>query len=403
MLFKQTDIGEFPADWDIVSIGSFVTEYRGGASLKPFDFTSTGVKVLPKGGVGRTGWLRVEESDQKYCSPEYAAANYRNQVNETYTIIVLRDLVPSGPSIGLMVQISEQETFVLAQGVYGFKVNENVSPSYLVQLSNTYWYRKLANSIMVGSTQVHITNTAFKRAQIPLPPFHEQEAIAEALSDTDALIEVLEQLLTKKRQIKQGAMQELLTGKRRLPGYSEKWNTRKLGSITEIIMGQSPRSSQYNTNGLGLPLIQGNADILNRKTIKRVFTTEVTKRGRSGDILMSVRAPVGEISRAMFDVCLGRGVCAIRYPNDFIYHAMIAKEPAWVKLSKGSTFDAVNSADINDFEIELPFGKKEQSSIAKILSDIDTGIAALEEKITKTRQIKQGMIQELLTGRIRLL
>jgi type I restriction enzyme S subunit len=241
------------------------------------------------------------------------------------------------------------------------------------------------------------------RMPIPLPPTKaEQESIAEALSDADALIESLEQLLAKKRQIKQGAMQELLTGKKRLSGFSGEWEVKRLGELAEIVMGQSPSSVHYNNSGHGLPLIQGNADISDRQTIKRVFTTEVTKRGRSGDILMSVRAPVGEISRAGFDICLGRGVCAISFPNDFLYYALIGKEPTWARLSKGSTFDSVNSADVKAFELELPMEESEQTAIAAIFSDMDAEIAALEAKLAKARSLKQGMMQELLTGRIRL-
>jgi type I restriction enzyme S subunit len=152
-----------------------------------------------------------------------------------------------------------------------------------------------------------------------------------------------------------------------------------------------------------LPLIQGNADILDRKTIKRIFTNEITKRGKCGDILMSVRAPVGEISRAGFDVCLGRGVCAIRYKNNFLYHHLICIEPKWARLSKGSTFDSVNSADVKALEVHLPLDGSEQTAIATVLSDMDTELTALETRRDKTRALKQGMMQELLTGRIRLL
>lgn len=248
-----------------------------------------------------------------------------------------------------------------------------------------------------------ITQSILHLVRIPLPPTKaEQKAIAEALSDADALIESLEQLLAKKHQVKQGAMQELLTGKKRLPGFSGMWEAKRLGGIAEIVMGQSPSSLNYNTKGVGLPLIQGNADIANRKTIRRIFTTEITKRGKCGDLLMSVRAPVGEISRAEFDVCLGRGVCAIRYTNDFMYHYLISQEPSWAKLSKGSTFDSVNSSDVKALEIHLPINTDDQTAIATILSDMDTEIAALEAKLAKACQLKQGMMQELLTGRIRL-
>ena len=117
---------------------------------------------------------------------------------------------------------------------------------------------------------------------------------------------------------------------------------------------------------------------------------------------MSVRAPVGEISRAVFDVCLGRGVCAIRY-GDFLYHYLISQEASWARLSKGSTFDSVNSTDVKALEVCLPTDTHEQTAIATVLSDMDAEIAALETRREKTRALKQGMMQELLTGRIRLI
>ena len=166
-------------------------------------------------------------------------------------------------------------------------------------------------------------------------------------------------------------------------------------------MGQSPSSKFYHTNGEGIPLIQGNADIVDRRTIRRISTTQITKRGQRGDILLSVRAPVGEVSRATFDVCLGRGVCALRFPNDFLYHYLVFIEPSWAKHSKGSTFDSVSSADVRGVELELP-GAAEQTAIAAVLSDMDIEIEALERRRDKARQIKQGMMQQLLTGRVRL-
>ena len=163
-----------------------------------------------------------------------------------------------------------------------------------------------------GTTCSEITLADLRRIGVPSPSLHaEQEAIAEALSDADALVESLEQLLVKKRQLKQGAMQELLTGKKRLPGFSGEWEVKRLGDVAEIVMGQSPSSRHYNRKGDGLPLIQGNADISDRKTIRRVFTTEITKRCRCGDILMSGRAPVGEGSSGVLHACIGRGVWAV--------------------------------------------------------------------------------------------
>jgi type I restriction enzyme S subunit len=224
----------------------------------------------------------------------------------------------------------------------------------------------------------------------------------EALSDVDALLGALDRLIAKKSDLKQAAMQKLLTCQTRLPGFHGEWEVKRLGDVAEIVMGQSPSSANYNPSGVGLPLIQGNADIENRKTIKRIFTTQITKRGKSGDILMSVRAPVGEVSRAAFDVCLGRGVCAIRYENDFMYHYLIYLEPTWAKHSKGSTFDSVNSADVKALEVHLPTNLSEQTAIAEMLGNMDAELAGLEQRREKTRALKQAMMQELLTGRIRL-
>jgi len=384
-----------PEEWSEVPLGQLISSVTYGSSAK--SNTQGRIPVLRMGNLqgGNISW-----DDLVYTNDEAEIRRFRLDsgdvlFNRTNTI----DLV------GKTAIYKGEQPAIFA----GYLIRINVDKARLdsrflnyilnAEFSRTYSAKVL--SIAVG--QANINAQKLKTYPIPLPPTKaEQEAIAEALSDADALIESLEQLIDKKRQLKQGAMQELLTGRKRLPGFRREWEARRLGDIAEVVMGQSPSSVYYNNKGNGLPLIQGNADIADRKTIKRVFTTEITKRGRCGDILMSVRAPVGEVSRAVFDVCLGRGVCAIRYSNDFLYHALIAKEPTWVKLSKGSTFDSVNSTDVKSFGIEMPTNEAEQTAIASILSDMDAEIAALEAKLFKARQIKQGMMQELLTGRIRL-
>lgn len=207
----------FSGAWEVKRLGSFISDFRGGAPLKPSDFTEHGFKVLPKGGIVRGGILKIEDEDQQFCSEKYAESHRNNVVENKYTIVVLRDLVPSGPTIGLMVKIPSSDKYVLAQGVYGFIVDEQeVFADYLIHLSNTKEYRYLMQSIMVGSTQVHITNTAFKEIEFDFPPLEEQEAIAAVLSDMDAEISALEEQREKTVALKQGMMQELLTGKTRL-------------------------------------------------------------------------------------------------------------------------------------------------------------------------------------------
>ena len=220
--YKLTELGEIPEDWEMVPFGKIISEMRGGANLSPSDYVQDGLPVIPKSGVTWGGVLKIKEKDQQFCKAEMRNTYSSNIVDEAYTIIVLRDLVPSGPNIGLIVNIKEEKKYLLAQGVYGFKLKPEYSAAYLSQLSNSLEYRKLMKSILVGSTQVHIRSSTLKEVSLPLPPsLQEQAAIANVLSDMDTELDSLQQRLSKTQKIKQGMMQELLTGKTRLPFASD--------------------------------------------------------------------------------------------------------------------------------------------------------------------------------------
>jgi type I restriction enzyme S subunit len=421
--FKMTEAGVIPEDWQIVPLGNVITEFRGGASLKPSDFTSAGVKVLPKGGVGRTGWLDVSDADIQYCPVEYADRHRRNQVDETFTIVVLRDLVPSGPSIGLMIQIRDRQTYVLAQGVYGFKVSQRAVSGYLVQLSNTQWYRKLANSIMVGSTQVHITNTAFKLAQIPLPAPAEQNAIARALSDADALIESLEQLITKKRHLKQGTMQELLTGKKRLPGFGGEWEVKRLGDVVITIPGGIYGVENPSDGLVPMPVATtahiSDDDQWNGKAMQVRYFTEnqiAIYAVQDGDLVVvkssgsaaSIKSgKIGLVSKEEAGAFVFSNFLMVLRPKAVIskylyfYQTSYNVKKLLPSLVEASTYPNIRRNEYLAINIPLP-PKEEQTAIATILSDMDAEITALETRLAKTRSLKQGMMHNLLTGKIRL-
>ncbi len=262
------------------------------------------------------------------------------------------------------------------------------------------------NQIDSGSAIPSTSRETFYNFSVVIPPLLEQHAIATALSNIDALITSLDKLIAKKRDIKQATMQQLLTGKTRLPGFSGEWQEKKLREIAYINMGQSPDSRNYNIKGVGMPLIQGNADIENRKSISRVWTTQITKICNEGDLIMTVRAPVGSIGIATKDSCLGRGVCSlkpIRDDNRFLFHLMVFLEEKWRILEQGSTFTSANSSQIAEFPLLIANSIKEQQAIATVLSDMDAEITALEHKREKTHMLKQGMMQELLTGKTRLI
>lgn len=173
-----------------------------------------------------------------------------------------------------------------------------------------------------------------------------------------------------------------------------------LGNITKIEMGQSPDSKYYNTNSLGLPLIQGNADIKERKSINRIWTTQITKECDEGDILMTVRAPVGKIGIASYHSCIGRGVCAIKAVNvdlNYLYYLLLSKEDSWQIYEQGSTFTAVGSKEIFNFPLIVVASIPEQTHIANILKTCDIVIEKTKVAISKYNSIKQGMLQDLFT------
>ena len=393
--YKQTEVGVIPEEWDVIPLAGLCRSICDGTHFTP-RYVEHGVPFYSVENVTANDFTNTKFISRaehavliKRCKPE------RGDILMTrITAGVLGDTRIIDWDVNASIYVS------LAL----LKPNARIVPEYLYRYSKSNAFvRDLERRALVNATPKKINMRDIGAIPIPAPRSEaEQRAIAQALTDADALLGVLDRLIAKKRDLKRAAMQQLLTGQTRLPGFHGEWDLKRLGDVAEIVMGQSPSSSNYNAKEAGLPLIQGNADIKNRKTINRIFTTQITKRGKRGDILMSVRAPVGEISRATVDVCLGRGVCAVRYDNDFMYHYLISLEPTWAKHSKGSTFDSVNSADVKAVEIRLPRDPNEQTVIAEVLTDMDTELATLEERREKTRVLKQAMMQELLTGITRL-
>ena len=180
------------------------------------------------------------------------------------------------------------------------------------------------------------------------------------------------------------------------------WDVTKLSLLAKITMGQSPDSSFYNNQEIGIPLIQGNADINNRITSPKIFTSQITKTCDVGDIIMSVRAPVGNISKSIHKACIGRGVCSIKslLVNDYLYHYLLFVEKKWIKFAQGSTFEAVNSDGIKRYNICLPLKSEEQQKIAEILSTWDKAIELKEKFIEEKKELKRGLMQKLLFKRV---
>lgn len=179
------------------------------------------------------------------------------------------------------------------------------------------------------------------------------------------------------------------------------WKVKRLGEVSNVIMGQSPESKNYFNFEIGLPLLQGNADIKERKSIKRIWTNQITKICEENDIVMSVRAPVGTIAKATYKSCIGRGICSIQSNEliikQFLFIFLERCEPNWAKLSQGSTFESINSDDIKSLKIPLP-PLPEQQKIAEILSKFDEAINTTKQIVVELKVRNKGLYQNLFNG-----
>lgn len=207
--FKADDGSEF-GEWENKTLSKFIIKHIGGASLKPSDFVEQSeYEVIPKKAIVPNGYLNLDKDNPTYCSEDFFKANLKNTVDNTYLVTVLRDLVPSGPSIGYIVKYMENTQYILAQGVYGFKLKEELNKDFLIHYSNTKAYRLVMQSIMVGSTQVHIRNQDFFGIEIPVPCLAEQTKIANFLSAIDQKIEVAAQQIEQAKTWKKGLLQQM--------------------------------------------------------------------------------------------------------------------------------------------------------------------------------------------------
>ena len=262
--------------------------------------------------------------------------------------------------------------------------------------------KKRIASLAQGNSVVHLYNNQLKTLRLNLPELKEQQKIATFLTAVDKKISQLQQKKSLLEQYKKGVMQQIFNQELRFRDDDGKefpdWEEKRLGDIAKVVMGQSPNSSSYNTNSVGTYLIQGNADIKERLTSPRNWTSEPTKLCDIGDLILTVRAPVGAIAKSKHNGCIGRGVCSIKNNSnsdiEFLYQFLLDYEDKWVRLEQGSTFTAVSGKDINSIKIALP-SKEEQTKIANFLSSIDAKIGLVATQLENTQQFKKGLLQQM--------
>jgi len=403
--YKQTDLGAIPEDWSVVPLGRLVSSVEYGSAAK--SNAEGDIPVLRMGNLqdGKIDWDDLVFTNDAYEIKKYALSSGDVLFNRTNTIdLVGKTAIYQGarPAVfaGYLIRINTDKA-VLDSKFLNYVLNAEFSKKHSAKVL----------SVAVG--QANINGQKLKTYPIPFPPTKaEQEAIAEALSDADALIESLEQLITKKRNLKQGAMQELLTGKMRLPGFNREWGITNFGSIAEKIIGggtPSRSNSDYWNGDVPWMTVKDFACHTPLGTLETI-TSEGLKSSAShlipkNTLITSTRMALGKAVIFEVDVSINQDLKAI-FPNKdmdtrFLYFWFQCNASRIAEMGSGSTVMGLSLGELK----KIPFLKpphQEQTAIATILSDMDAEITALETKLTKARHIKQGMMQELLTGRIRL-
>ena len=407
--YKQTEVGAIPEDWEVVPLRRLITSVEYGSSAKS---NATGqVPVLRMGNLqgGKIDWDDLVFTDDESEIRKYSLTSGDVLFNRTNTIdLVGKTAIYKGerPAIfaGYLIRINTDKALLESR--------------FLNYVLNAEFSRKHSAKVLsVAVGQANINGQKLKSYPIPVPPTKaEQEAIAEALSNADALIESLAQLLAKKRHLKQGAMQQLLTGKKRLPGFSGEWEVKRLGELADIRSGGTPSTTQSSfwdgdvlwCTPTDITALNGHKYLsdTNRKITELGLKSSSAEMIPANSIVMTSRATIGECAINTAPVSTNQGfknfVPFDSVDVEFLYYLLGTQKQGFISLCGGSTFLEIGKTQLTAFEVHLPATKTEQIAIATILSDMDAELAALEAKLAKARNLKQGMMQELLTGRIRL-
>ncbi len=320
-----------------------------------------------------------------------------------------------GKAARLEVQGAHKYTFGAFMGI--FRPFDKMDSDFIFFLMQSKKYRDFLDIALSGSSINNLRPSNILEMTFLIPERDERRKISDALVDTDLLVKNLDKLIAKKRDIKQGAMQQLLTGKTRLPGFSEEWVETTLGdpSIATLTSGGTPStavSAFWNGDNHWVTP----TDITATKSKYLTSTSrKITDDGLAnssaqmlpiGTLLLCSRATVGEVRISKIPVCTNQGFKAIvaspETSNEFLYYKLLTMKEQMLERSFGSTFLELPMREAKALPLQIP-SMKEQTAIAEVLSDMDAEIDALVARREKTALIKTGMLQELLTGRTRLL
>jgi len=376
--YKQTEIGVIPADWDVKRLRDIV-QFNNGKAHEQFIDDKGNYVVVNSKFISTKG--EVFKTSGKNLSPLFVGD----------VVMVMSD-IPNGKALAKCFFIRENGKYTLNQRICSFKPINSNSLYLFYKLNRNKYFLDFDS----GVGQTNLKKSEVLDCPVVLPPDKtEQTAIATVLSDADALIKKLEKLIEKKKRIKQGMMQELLTGKRRLPGFSDKWETKKL---RELLDYEQPtkylvKDTEYSDNN-NIPVLTAG------KTFVLGYTVE-----ESG------------VFQNLPTIIFDDFTTATKYV-DFPFKAKSSAMKMLIPKSEGINLKFVFGkmqlidfklgghkrywiSEYQNIEINIP-KPDEQTAIAKIISSMDAEIEKLESQLTKYQNIKQGMMQTLLTGKIRL-
>jgi len=387
--YKQTEVGVIPEEWKMTAVADLVEPSA------PICYGVVQVGQHTESGVPIVAIKFVKEIAH--------APLHRTASNLEQPFARSR---PTGGDVLISIKGTIGRVGIVPNGFQGnisrelarIRIREDSCPEYIAhQLESGATQERIMRSV-VGTTRLEFSITTLRKFPLPMPPTkEEQRAIATALSDVDGLLGGLDRLIAKKRDLKQAAMQQLLTGQTRLPGYHGEWEVKRLGEIAHIKTGS--RNNEDKVEDGKYPFFV-RSDIVERinSYSHDCEAILVPGEGRIGDIFHYINGRFDVHQRVYAITKFSPGIV-----GRFIHFYLAKNFGAWaMQNTVKATVDSLRLPTFQTFEMHLPPTEAEQTAIAEVLKDMDTELAALEQRREKTRALKQAMMQELLTGRTRL-
>lgn len=410
--YKMTEVGVIPEDWEVKELGDITKDMSDGpfgSNLKSCHYTNNKeVRIIQLSNIGADGW---SDNNRKYTTYKHLDTIRRCEVKSGN--LVIAKMMPAGRAI---ICPSTDAAYVLSSDAVRVNLLECVNNDYAFYCTKSGYYLSQIAENTQGSTRARTSIKKLRNILFCMPDVKEQVAIATALSDVDSLISALTKKIEKKKAIKQGLMQQLLTGKKRLPGFNDKWKSMLLGDIAEVKDGTHQTPKYVKSGGKPFYSVE-NVTADDFKNVKHISLEEhkaLTSNYRieKGDVLMTRIGSIGCCKYVDWDVDASFYVSLAllkineKYDSKFISYLSNIKSFKEEVMLNSLVFaipQKINLGNISLIKVYIPTSKAEQTAIANILSDCDSEIAELEEKRDKYKEIKQGMMQQLLTGKIRLI